>query len=542
MGDCSEDYLIALRLEAEFALEDANADVASLIPPQFRKGSPLTKRNSSPVSPKPSTSKGLSGGGPATAAGLSIIAPEWEDLDPTPDLQAMFLQYNDKFFWGKLAACEVRWSPRMTVCAGLCSYSPRQGYCSIRLSVPLLKLRPRKDFVETLLHEMIHAYLFVTDGNDDHDGHGPAFHSHMYRINKATGTNISVYHSFHDEVALYKQHWWKCNGPCVSRKPFYGLVKRSMNRAPGPNDLWWKDHATKCGGAFVKIKEPEGYSHKKTKAAAAGSSGNGSGRKATTVKGQRDIRSLFDKTNQIPKGSAAAGGSMTPVKGSTGGGRAFKSPVKSSKTPVNSHQGSPKKTGGGRGNIFGFGGTSFGSPGGGSSSGGVQTKGKTGSFVVNPGWKVKDNSSSGHVLNGSASKGQNKDNSASGHVLNGSTSKDRHNIKKPAPSLDSSSEQVRASVRDIWSKKFDSQQSQSASFVDSQPGPQSASCVDLTSPEQINSSRCPVCQKKVPESIINRHLDECLNVTALSQEEQVSRVEEHKTKTTAQNPTGQKKD
>ena len=36
-----------------------------------------------------------------------------------------------------------------------------------------MKLRPRKDLVETLLHEMIHAYLFVTDGDDDHDGHGP---------------------------------------------------------------------------------------------------------------------------------------------------------------------------------------------------------------------------------------------------------------------------------------------------------------------------------------------------------------------------------
>jgi hypothetical protein len=47
----------------------------------------------------------------------------------------------------------------------------------IRLSVPLLKLRPRKDLVETLLHEMIHAYLFVTDGDDDHDGHGPGDNS-----------------------------------------------------------------------------------------------------------------------------------------------------------------------------------------------------------------------------------------------------------------------------------------------------------------------------------------------------------------------------
>ena len=149
----------------------------------------------------------------------------------------------------------------MTVCAGLCSYQGRGGLCSIRLSVPLLKLRPRKDFVETLLHEMIHAYLFVTDGNDDHDGHGPAFHEHMFRINKEAGTNISVYHNFHDEVALYKTHWWKCDGPCQNRRPFYGMVKRSMNRAPGPNDRWWAEHQSSCGGSFVKVKEPEGDYH-----------------------------------------------------------------------------------------------------------------------------------------------------------------------------------------------------------------------------------------------------------------------------------------
>ena len=73
------------------------------------------------------------------------------------------------------------------------------------MSTPLLKLRPRKDMVETLLHEMIHAYLFVTQNNRDRDGHGPEFHKHMYRINNETGTNISVYHNFHDEVNLYKQ-------------------------------------------------------------------------------------------------------------------------------------------------------------------------------------------------------------------------------------------------------------------------------------------------------------------------------------------------
>lgn len=42
-------------------------------------------------------------------AELSIVAPEWEDLDPTPDLHAMFMQYNKQFFWGKLSGCEVNY-------------------------------------------------------------------------------------------------------------------------------------------------------------------------------------------------------------------------------------------------------------------------------------------------------------------------------------------------------------------------------------------------------------------------------------------------
>lgn len=53
------------------------------------------------------------------------------------------------------------------------------------------------------------------------------------------------------------QHWWKCDGPCSKRPPYYGLVKRSMNRPPGPSDHWYKEHQKNCGGTFHKIKEPE---------------------------------------------------------------------------------------------------------------------------------------------------------------------------------------------------------------------------------------------------------------------------------------------
>ena len=29
------------------------------------------------------------------------------------------------------SSCEVRWSPRMTQCAGICRYSPRERFCTI---------------------------------------------------------------------------------------------------------------------------------------------------------------------------------------------------------------------------------------------------------------------------------------------------------------------------------------------------------------------------------------------------------------------------
>ncbi|XP_072265533.1 DNA-dependent metalloprotease SPRTN [Pyxicephalus adspersus] len=196
---------------------------------------------------------------------MSVVDPSWELLDPNPDIHALFLQFNQMFFWGKLAGVEVRWSPKMTLCAGVCSYEGRGGLCSIRLSKPLLSFRPRKDLVETLLHEMIHALLFVTHNNKDRDSHGPEFLKHMNRINGLTGSKISVYHSFHDEVNEHRKHWWRCNGPCQTRKPFFGYVKRAMNRAPSKHDPWWADHQRTCGGTFIKIKEPEATSHKDKK-------------------------------------------------------------------------------------------------------------------------------------------------------------------------------------------------------------------------------------------------------------------------------------
>lgn len=179
-----------------------------------------------------------------------------EERGEFPDIHELFLYYNDLCFGGNLGSVIVRWSSRMKLCAGTCTYEIG-GRCVISLSEPLLKYRSVKELKETLLHELIHAYLFVTNNCKDRSAHGPEFIFHMNRINMKTGLNITIYHSFINEVNFYRTNIWRCNGPCRLEAPYYGFVKRSINRAPGPNDSWWNLHLSKCGGKFTKISDSD---------------------------------------------------------------------------------------------------------------------------------------------------------------------------------------------------------------------------------------------------------------------------------------------
>lgn len=105
---------------------------------------------------------------------------------------------------------------------------------------------------------MIHAFLFLTDPQAclTEGGHGKQFKQIMTNINQITKLRVTIYHNFTDEVDSYRTHIWRCNGICREKAPFYGYVKRSMNRKPQPADSWWKDHQRYCGGEFIKISEP----------------------------------------------------------------------------------------------------------------------------------------------------------------------------------------------------------------------------------------------------------------------------------------------
>lgn len=54
---------------------------------------------------------------PSLLRSLSVVDEAWELLDPSPDVHGLFVHFNQALFWGRLAAVEVSWSPRMTLYA-----------------------------------------------------------------------------------------------------------------------------------------------------------------------------------------------------------------------------------------------------------------------------------------------------------------------------------------------------------------------------------------------------------------------------------------
>ncbi|RDI85768.1 Zinc finger protein [Venturia inaequalis] len=190
-----------------------------------------------------------------------------EDKHPIVDIHQLFGLYNTVYFRSLLLPrVEVYWSSRLTLCAGICELvkddEGKYRRIRLKLSEALLKYRPRSDTINTLLHEAIHAYFFLTAGwrhsrGDDGTGHGTGFLLLADAINSHGNYDITVYHTFHDEVDSYRTHVWKCDGICQNQPPYFGMVKRSMNRAPSSSDPWFTKHEFECGGSYTKISEPD---------------------------------------------------------------------------------------------------------------------------------------------------------------------------------------------------------------------------------------------------------------------------------------------
>lgn len=66
----------------------------------------------------------------------------------------------------------------------------------MQLRAVLVQYRPIKELKETLLHEMIHALLFLERIKDDGD-HGSVFKRYMTQINTSQVADCMVGTSFH---------------------------------------------------------------------------------------------------------------------------------------------------------------------------------------------------------------------------------------------------------------------------------------------------------------------------------------------------------
>ncbi|KAK1260035.1 hypothetical protein QJS04_geneDACA020087 [Acorus gramineus] len=86
---------------------------------------------------------------------------------PVPDIHALFSHYNAIYFQDSLGPFTVEWSSKLSFRSpGSCRYPPKYDP-AILLSESDFKLRPSEDLKNILLHEMIHAYLFMKHGITD---------------------------------------------------------------------------------------------------------------------------------------------------------------------------------------------------------------------------------------------------------------------------------------------------------------------------------------------------------------------------------------
>eukprot|EP00466_Bigelowiella_natans_P011584 jgi/Bigna1/79744/fgenesh1_pg.65_\ len=226
-----------------------------------------------------------------------------EPVEVPVDIHDLFNIYDRVYFSSALtnAGVEVKWgSKMMTKCAGMCEYKGRTASIQIRLSPSLLQYRSynlnfyvafpsvpycsdaapssqnrNADVKDTLLHEMIHAYLFLDHTETDRNPNDP------YR--PFGGYRITVFHSFINEVRHLQTHVWKC-------EKCHHVIRRAMNRPPSEKDCraYRKDlsgwtfsidsprnrcgdrrcyvhnHIRMCGGAYKRLT-PEPPAKKKKK-------------------------------------------------------------------------------------------------------------------------------------------------------------------------------------------------------------------------------------------------------------------------------------
>ncbi|TKW33069.1 hypothetical protein SEVIR_2G209300v4 [Setaria viridis] len=215
---------------------------------------------------------------------MGDVVEEADLADPNPDVQDLFQHYDRLYFRGALAGAGfiVKWASSPAFSSfGSCTFSKPRN--TITLSEPVLKYLSCTDRKNALLHEMIHAIIYVKHHRKDRS-HGPLFRAWMDAINSCSikdhqkpdgGYNITTRHDFSPEEphSLLKGTLWKCGscGDTHFRAKNQGppsdacCIENVKRGTPCGNMLChWHNHKNDCRGTYEKTKlESDALSQKK---------------------------------------------------------------------------------------------------------------------------------------------------------------------------------------------------------------------------------------------------------------------------------------
>ncbi|KAK3147961.1 hypothetical protein QOZ80_3BG0288870 [Eleusine coracana subsp. coracana] len=186
-----------------------------------------------------------------------------------PDIYKLFCDYNGIYFGGSLDPCAVCWAedPLPDRDVSTCDYYPEGGGCVILLSKSLYKCTNGL-LKNVLLHEMIHAYICIKDGNSNHSDHGAEFQKLMNAINLSSvadphrpvdGYSITLHHEIRKKYYDYKCESCgdlfksiKMKGPsyddCIEKIGADGLCQNLK--------CHWHRHKKWCSGSYHRVQEP----------------------------------------------------------------------------------------------------------------------------------------------------------------------------------------------------------------------------------------------------------------------------------------------
>ncbi|KQK22852.1 hypothetical protein BRADI_1g69655v3 [Brachypodium distachyon] len=175
-------------------------------------------------------------------------------LDQEPNIVKLFCHYNTLYFQDTLGGCVVSWAEEPLPNSDIsgCDYYPGGGGCIILLSKSLYKCHMDSDLKNVLLHEMIHAYMFIKDDNTNHSSdHGANFKKLMDDINSSSVPDPHC-ESCEDFIESTKVNG-TTQDDCIER-----MGDVCLNSTCQWHRLFGL-HKMHCSGSYYKIQESPPY-------------------------------------------------------------------------------------------------------------------------------------------------------------------------------------------------------------------------------------------------------------------------------------------